>query len=459
MKKKKKYPKRLIAGVKRYIRLSKTLLPGLFFLCLTLGMLFSLIIPLRPTYSEVEKRELASFPKLSFSAFVNGSYFKGIDTWFADTFPLREKLISANSKLSELRGVGDKIYGLNDAAAEQVVPVPSPDSSDASSESEPAPSETELSETEPSETEPTVPDQINDVTQSLGSVVVIGDSGYEYCSFHQNVADKYVGIINKTASQLKGISDVYCLVVPTSIDITISDNVRKSLNSCNQSEVAQYIYGSLNSGAKSVDLYTQLRMHRDEYIYFRTDHHWTALGAYYAYRKFCETAGYAAMSLDEYEKVSYGEFLGSFYGDTNNSAMKKNPDELIAYRPPYQSKLTFTTTKGESYNWPLVNDVSSYPISEKYNSFAGSDNPFTVIENLSLIEGKSCLVIKESFGNAMIPFLVGKYKKVYVIDYRYYKKGIISFAKQNQIDDVLFINNVSAVRSDTLIEKMRLIDY
>ena len=59
----------------------------------------------------------------------------------------------------------------------------------------------------------------------------------------------------------------------------------------------------------------------------------------------------------------------------------------------------------------------------------------------------------------MIPFLVGKYKKVYVIDYRYYKKGIITFAKQNKIDDVLFINNASAVRSDTLIERMRVIDY
>ena len=57
----------------------------------------------------------------------------------------------------------------------------------------------------------------------------------------------------------------------------------------------------------------------------------------------------------------------------------------------------------------------------------------------------------------MIPFLVGKYKKVYVIDYRYYKKGIIAFAKQNKINDVLFINNASAVRSDTLIERMRLI--
>ena len=448
--KKKKYPKSFIARVKKYIKLSKTLLPGLFFLCLTLGMLFSLIIPLRPTYSDFEKRELAKFPEFSFTALVSGSYFKDIDTWFADTFPFREGLITVNSKLSELRGVGDRIYGLNDMAVQTVPEV--------TSGKEPEKTEKEeTSATIEKQTEPTVPDQINDVTQTLGGVLVIGDSGYEYCSFHQNVADKYAGIINKTAKELKGISSVYCMVVPTSMDITISDNVRKGINSCDQSEVAKYIYDSLNTGAKTVDLYTQLRMHRDEYVYFRTDHHWTALGAYYAYEKFCETAGYKPITLDKYKKVSYGDFLGSFYGDTNNSAMRKNPDELIAYLPPYKSSLTFTNPEGKSFNWDLVHDVSNYPISQKYNSFAGSDNPFTVIENLSKEKGKTCLVIKESFGNAMIPFLVGKYKKVYVIDYRYYKKGIIAFAKQNKINDVLFINNASAVRSDTLIERMRLI--
>ena len=453
--KKKKYPKRFIKGVKKYIKLSKPLLPGLFFLCLTLGMLFYLIIPLHPTYSEFVNRELASFPKFSVSALVSGSYFKDIDTWFADTFPFRERLISANSKLSELRGVGDKIYGLNDMAVQTVPQASSEKTTEAESGNK------EPSETTEKQTEPTVPDQINDVTQTLGGILVIGDTGYEYCSFHQDVADKYVGIINKTAQQLKGVSNVYCMVVPTSIDITMSDNVRKGKNitSCDQSEVARYIYDSLNTGAKSVDLYTQLRMHRDEYVYFRTDHHWTALGAYYAYVRFCETAGYKPMSLEKYEKVSYGDFLGSFYGKTKNSDMKKNPDELIAYLPPYKSSLTFTDTQGKSFNWELVHDVSNYPISEKYNSFAGSDNPFTVIENLSKEKGKTCLVIKESFGNAMIPFLVGKYKNVYVIDYRYYKKGIITFAKQNKIDDVLFINNASAVRSDTLIERMRVIDY
>ena len=83
----------------------------------------------------------------------------------------------------------------------------------------------------------------------------------------------------------------------------------------------------------------------------------------------------------------------------------------------------------------------------------------TVIENTTRSKGKSLLVIKESFGNAVIPFLVAHYKNVYVIDYRSYNGGIIQFAKQNKINDVLFINNVSAVRSSTLIDRMEAINY
>ena len=90
----------------------------------------------------------------------------------------------------------------------------------------------------------------------------------------------------------------------------------------------------------------------------------------------------------------------------------------------------------------------------KYSAFTAGDNPFTVIDNLSKEKGKTCMVIKESFGNAIIPFIAGHYKKVYVVDYRYYKKGFITFAKQNKVDDIIFINNMSAVRSEKLITRM-----
>ena len=246
------------------------------------------------------------------------------------------------------------------------------------------------------------------------------------------------------------------MLVPTSIDITMPDSVKesKNINTCDQKAAMDYIYGKMSASVTPVNIYKALRMHRDEYIYFRTDHHWTALGAYYAYEEFAKVKNVNAITLDKFEKKSFGEFLGSFYTNTNSSAMKKNPDELIAYMPPYETKLQFTQPDGKVIDWRLVNDTSSYPISQKYSAFTAADNPYTTIENLSRKKGKTCVIIKESFANAVIPFIVYNYKKVYVIDYRYYKQGFIDLAERVKANDVIFINNMSAVRSESLVGRM-----
>ena len=444
--KKRKHSPKYIKAVKKSVKLYKVILPCAFVGMLVLGLLVSLIIPLRPKFSEKEKRELAKFPSFSFSALADGSFFRGIDAWFSDTFPFREAMISANEKVENLRGFGDRIYGLNNDVN---ITVPSADNS--------KPENTTEENTTEEEKEPTVPEQLGAVVQKLSNVAVIGDAGYEYCSFNQSVADMYASIVNKTANKLSGKAKVYSMLVPTSIDITMPDKVREEMNTCNQKEGMDYIYGKMSSQVTPVNVYKALRMHRDEYIYYRTDHHWTALGAYYAYEQFAKVKEVKPISLDRFEKKSFGEFLGSFYTNTNSSAMKKNPDDLEAYIPPYKTKLQFTQTNGQVIDWFLINDVSSYPISEKYSAFTAADNPYTYIENQSREKGKTCIVVKESFGNAIIPYMVYNYKKVYVIDYRYYQKGIIQLALEVGADDVVFINNMSAVRSESLISRMNAI--
>ncbi len=444
--KKRKHSPKYIKAVKKSVKLYKVILPCAFVGMLVLGLLVSLIIPLRPKFSEKEKRELAKFPSFSFSALADGSFFRGIDAWFSDTFPFREAMISANEKVENLRGFGDRIYGLNNDVN---ITVPSADNS--------KPENTTEESTTEEEKEPTVPEQLGAVVQKLSNVAVIGDAGYEYCSFNQSVADMYASIVNKTANKLSGKAKVYSMLVPTSIDITMPDKVREEMNTCNQKEGMDYIYGKMSSQVTPVNVYKALRMHRDEYIYYRTDHHWTALGAYYAYEQFAKVKEVKPISLDRFEKKSFGEFLGSFYTNTNSSAMKKNPDDLEAYIPPYKTKLQFTQTNGQVIDWFLINDVSSYPISEKYSAFTAADNPYTYIENQSREKGKTCIVVKESFGNAIIPYMVYNYKKVYVIDYRYYQKGIIQLALEVGADDVVFINNMSAVRSESLISRMNAI--
>jgi hypothetical protein len=200
--------------------------------------------------------------------------------------------------------------------------------------------------------------------------------------------------------------------------------------------------------------------HRDEYLYFRTDHHWTALGAYYAYTEFTKVKGITTHPLSRYTELNFGNFLGTLYSLVNKAnttvgaQMKANPDVCYGYRPNSNATMVYTDTRGYKYNYPIVIDTSGWGTSSKYLAFIAGDQPFSEITNPDITDGSSIVVVKESFGNAFVPFLVENYHKVYVIDYRHYKKSISQFVKDNGVQDVLYINNISAATS-SLVNSMK----
>ena len=247
------------------------------------------------------------------------------------------------------------------------------------------------------------------------------------------------------------------LVIPLSSEITFPDNLKDEINSSDQHQAMQDIQAKMNDKVKSVDIYDALMQHRNEYIYFRTDHHWTALGAYYAYRQFCETKGIEPEDLTGYETKEFDGFLGSFYNDTSDAKLKTNPDVVTAYLPHDESVLHVTASDGTKYDWPVIYDVSNYGAGLKYSTFIASDNPYTEIENKSLTDGSSCVVVKESFGNAFIPFLVDHYQTIYVIDYRYWTGSVSKIAEEKGVSDVIFLNNLSMIRNKSLVGKLHRI--
>ena len=293
--------------------------------------------------------------------------------------------------------------------------------------------------------------------KSYQSVVTVDDAAYELYTYLDDVAGNYADSINKVASALDGKADVYDMVIPLSSEITFPDNLKDEINSSDQHQAMQDIQAKMNDKVKSVDIYDALMQHRNEYIYFRTDHHWTALGAYYAYRQFCETKGIEPEDLTGYETKEFDGFLGSFYNDTSDAKLKANPDVVTAYLPHDESVLHVTASDGTKYDWPVIYDVSNYGAGLKYSTFIASDNPYTEIENQSLTDGSSCVVVKESFGNAFIPFLVDHYQTIYVIDYRYWTGSVSKLAEEKGVSDVIFLNNLSMIRNKSLVGKLHRI--
>lgn len=286
----------------------------------------------------------------------------------------------------------------------------------------------------------------------------IGDTGYEMYTYVDSVAGRYAAFVNEIASSLSGTASVYVLPVPLSSGITLPDELLGSSLFGDQAAAEKKIGALMDSTVHYVPLNDALMRHRTEYVYFRTDHHWTALGAYYAYRAFCAEKGIAPHELNEYEQDSFEGFLGSFYRDSDeNELMAAHPDVVEAWHPvTTEAMLDFTDINGNTMRWKIIYDVTGYDAAMKYNTFIAGDQPFEVIHNPDVQDNSACVVVKESFGNAFVPFLVDHYATVYVVDYRYWTdESLTEFVRKNGVQDVLFVNNLSAIRSSYLMGKLQ----
>ena len=455
----------------------------LVFMILLFALLaFGLILPLRPTFSDVEKRALTKFPEFSLSGLWDGSYGSGLVTWYGDTFPMREQLLLADSTLERAYGLrGEELHGQAGRVADDIpdapttpapivtipasrptqTPTPTPmvtaEVTDVPSAPETAASsaETAVAETPvPEETEaPEFTDEtglpdgaITAPPEMSGAVYVAGNCGFDVYYFNHGGADAYASMINTVRSILPESTTVYSMLAPTSFGILLPEDVQLSLGGSNTEDAFSYIYQLMDPSIRQVHVFDTLLNHNAEYIYFNTDHHWTALGAYYAYRVYASEAGFAPQGLDEFDTADFDGFLGSFYSYSDQSeALRSNPDTIHAYIPRSTNLIHITNQDYNPMDWPIINDVSEYSQGQKYSCFIGGDNPFSVIDNPDLSDGSSCVIIKESYGNAFVPFLVGHYQHVYVVDYRYYEGDLGAFIRDNNVKDVLFLNNADAL--------------
>lgn len=428
-----------------------------FFVLLYFGATIAFIIPLRPEYSESEKRDLHKFPDFTFSSFADGSYFSDISLWFSDTFPFREGLTKANSYLKKLSGFdsitihGDVEGGDEIPDVPLQIPVTEATTTPPAAEvTEPLTETTNVSEltTEATSDAP--------ATQSLGAILVAGNSAYEYYHFSSKLAPEFINAVSSIKPVSGNTANVYSLLIPTSIDITLADDLRKDVSSADQKKALDYFNASIQNVTAISGIYDAQRLHRNEYTYFRTDHHWTALGAYYAYEQFAYAKGFKPIGIQQYNTVSFDGFLGSFYASSNKSeALAATPDTVVAYLPQNNINCTVLEKDGSLHNRAVITDVSSYAQNLKYLTFISGDQPLVTIENYDIADGQNCLVIKESYGNAFVPFLIPHYKNVYVIDPRHYNGTLSEFVSSHQIDDIVFVANISTTRNSIYIEKLK----
>lgn len=440
-----------------------------FFVCLFAGVIVSLIPMLRPTYSETEKRELTQFPKLSLNSLLTGDFFDGINLWFADTFPFRDQLMTFNGYFTDVFGSTKvQVHGVVEESDE----IPEVESlqtetttSDATSsveqpttdEQSSSNSSSSQTSTPPASSVPQIPEYTGPYVEQLGAVLLIDNAAYEYYNFNQELADIYAYHINHATQILQGRAQVHDIIIPTSMAITAPQDIVAGVNTADQKKAIEYMYSKIWPSVNKVDAYKALMSHKDEYIYFRTDHHWTALGAYHVYDALMTSKGTTAAPLSAFVEHQFPGYLGSFYSSSGKKPqLAATPDTVFAYQPTQTNSVTiYTAAGGIRENAPIINNGNALGQSSKYLSFICGDHPFSVMVNPQMPNAGSCIVVKESFGNAFVPFLTQNYSTVYVVDYRYFmqidSRRLSQLVTDTGATDVIFINNISATRSRGLV--------
>ncbi len=450
----------------KYLARPKVKTPGAifalpFFIALFVLTAVAYMIPLRPTVSMNEKRNLAEFPEFSVDALVSGDYFDDITLWFSDTFPGRDSWISVSTQFQELHGFNDVvIYG--ELSNQETVPGeysgleetrPTQDGTD--------PEGTQNTEETTEVTEGTVPTDPVEVWGGvnagegaeiyLGNVIQIGDTAFNYFGFSQNESDRFINTmtwLNDDLSSREGLR-IATALIPTSVGILVEKEYQEKIGCVDQEQVIDYIFSGMPEEIIQVDVFDTLIEHNDEYIYFRTDHHWTALGGYYCYVEVCKALGMEAASLDSFEVWEQGTFIGSNYYKCNQSN-KLRLDTVTAYNPPGDITMIINNNQTGRFSWPVLTDMSNSAENSKYMVFLAGDHALCEITNNDLPDAPNCVIVKDSYGNCVAPFFTQNYHNVYVIDFREYRTmNLREFINAYDIDDVIFLVQAAAAQDRT----------
>lgn len=287
---------------------------------------------------------------------------------------------------------------------------------------------------------------------SAYSIYVWNNQGFELFGSDEARATTYAETINGFADKLNGIT-VYDMVIPNHTEMGLPQRLKNSeAPSTSQAENIKSIYSKLSDKVTPVNAYNYLADHNDEYIYFGSDHHWSGLGAYYAYTAFAKTNNLPVLSLDDCTEQQIEGFTGTF----TNTANGLDTDTVHYWEFPYEVTMDVTDESGNvnTYTSPYYQYAEAGSLT--YGVFIMGDHPLTVLKSASenAETGKKIAVIKESYGNAFVPYLTYNYEEVHVIDFRTFGDNLVSYCQQNGIDEVLFLNGVMSANTQIQLDSM-----
>lgn len=372
------------------IRIFKRL-PGVIFMVLLLGLAGKEALSHQRTYSPVEKRELQTRPEISITKVLDGRFQKKYESYLRDQFPGRDHWVSFQTDMELFMGKNEihNVYiGKNHYLLEHYT-------------------EKEFD-----------PQQISKNLQAL---------------------EKFVGKTKQNA-------DVHVMMVPTKSWV-----LREKLPAFAPHYKEQKFYDALQQKLEKEDVLISvepvLDAHKEEEIYYWTDHHWTTLGAWYAYEQYTKAVGgdlQRAQGKKKFRCISK-DFYGTTYAKINYA---RQADKIEIYEPA--DKLRVVYNMGEKKTKTLY-DFSFLKTADQYSVFTGGNQAVLEITG-GIKNGKTLLLIKDSFANSILPFLAEDYEKLVVVDLRQLNVSGDRLLEMFSPTDILILYNSAQFAQDKEFE-------
>lgn len=310
--------------------------------------------------------------------------------------------------------------------------------------------------TEPS-TEAPPPAEPGQVAMCNGIMVV--DSGtpqaraLELFSGSFKTGSRYAQALNDYKTALGEGVNVYCMVVPTSCAYYMPPDLAGQYGSQldNYRNIADQLVDVI-----PVPVYDAIGAHTNEYLYSRTDYHWQPLAAYYAAEQFASVAGVPYAAIDTYTPVVREGYVGAFYAVNRVNELANAPDTFTYYKPQNLDQIICTR-----YNTAFQNPrqtrlfFEDNYIGASYTVFVGQDDCIFQMDT-PVDNGRVLVIFKDSYGNALLPFLTESFSTIYLCDFRYFDRNAISFMQEVGATDLLFAMSTVAC---TTSGKVGLVEY
>ena len=364
----------------------------LLILCGVLVFGFSVVNLFFPkrTQLELENRKAAQFPAFSVSALLDGSWQSGFSRWMQDQFALRDTWVNTQRAADEI---------------------------------------------------------LFQKTEEGG--ILLGKDHWMFTKLFtvddatQKQLAKNVQAVSDFAANHPG--KVTFLLAP-SASVIYPEELPAGAPMVDENAMLDEIFSTVGQNADVLDLRPVFTADKDEYLYFKTDHHWTPNGAYHAYEQFCALKGLTPFDRDAHDTITVTGFQGTHYSATR--LWNVEDDEITYY--PLQNPMTIYRITGEAAyepetTEPLIN-TAKFDTRDKYAAFLDGNNGYSVIEGDG--EG-SILVVKDSYANSFIPYLTANYAKIGVVDFRNFKYGLDSTIEKEGYDQVLVLYNFQTFIADT----------